>query len=96
MVSTYQAALDMGFGELPKSAIYLEAEPQFAQGNVSIPANPRLIAELRQLERRTTRVGRDQVDHPPGARDDLANSVCGALVLASEPVFVRRRLRVVA
>jgi hypothetical protein len=29
------------------------------------------------LERRTARGGRDSIDHPPGAHDDLANAVAG-------------------
>jgi hypothetical protein len=38
-----------------------------------------LIAQLCQLERRTSRGGRDSVDHPQGGRDDIANSACGVL-----------------
>ena len=32
----------------------------------------------------TARGGRDSIDHPKGARDDVANAVAGALVLAGE------------
>jgi hypothetical protein len=32
----------------------------------------------RGLERRTTRAGKDSIDHAPGAHDDLINSVAGA------------------
>ena len=35
--------------------------------------DPRLIAQLCSLERRTARGGRDSIDHPPGQHDDLAN-----------------------
>lgn len=62
-----------------KSEIYLEAEPLFATGAAQIPANRTLLAQLRQLERRTTRSGRDIIDHPPQSHDDLANAVCGVL-----------------
>ena len=31
-------------------------------------------------ERRTSRIGRDTIDHAPGGHDDLANAVAGALV----------------
>ena len=65
----------------PKSQLYLETEPAFAEGRVSLPANQTLLSELRGLERRTHRSGRDSVDHGPGAHDDLANAVCGALWL---------------
>jgi hypothetical protein len=32
------------------------------------------------LERRTSRAGKDSIDHPPGAHDDIANAAAGALV----------------
>jgi len=63
--------------ELPKSGLYLEGLPKFNQGNVSIPDLPPLIRELRLLERRTSRSGRDSVDHPRNGSDDLANVVFG-------------------
>ncbi len=64
-----------------KSEIYLEAEPLFAEGSAEVPGKGSLLAELRQLERRTARGGRDSVDHPPRGHDDLANAACGALWL---------------
>jgi hypothetical protein len=46
----------------------------------------RLVRQLTGLERRVSRgVNRDNIDHPPGAHDDLANAVAGALVLAQTP-----------
>lgn len=66
--------------ELTKSEIYLEAEPLFARGSVAIPRHRPLLSELRSLERRTMRSGKDQVDHPLRGSDDIANSVCGAIV----------------
>jgi hypothetical protein len=35
------------------------------------------------LERWTARGGRDNIDHPAGGHDDLANAAAGALVLAT-------------
>jgi len=43
---------------------------------------PRLVSQLCSLERRTARGGRDSIDHPPGGRDDVVNSVAGAAALA--------------
>jgi hypothetical protein len=70
---------------LPKSGLYLEGLPIFSRGAVSIPNVPRLIRELRLLERRTSRVGRDIVDHGTGSSDDYANVVFGALNLVVTP-----------
>jgi hypothetical protein len=67
--------------ERSKSELYLECVPLFAQGCVDLLDVQPLIVELMQLERRTSRSGRDSVDHPPGAgsRDDFANACCGVL-----------------
>jgi len=67
--------------DLPKSGLYLEMAPRFLGGQVSIPDSPPLIRELRLLERRTSRSGRDVVDHPAhgGGSDDLANVLAGAI-----------------
>jgi hypothetical protein len=61
----------------PKSALYLESLPLWARGLVSIPDHPRLVRELRLLERRTHRSGKDTVDHGRSGHDDLANVLCG-------------------
>ena len=45
--------------ELPKSQIYLECIPLFARGLVRLPNHPKLLRELRLLERHTHRSGRD-------------------------------------
>jgi hypothetical protein len=65
--------------ELPKSQIYLECVPLFTRGLVRLPDHARLLRELRLLERRTHRGGKDSVDHPRGGHDDHANAVCGVL-----------------
>lgn len=67
---------------LPKSQLYLESLPAFNRGAVSIPEHATLLRELRGLERRVHRSGRDTVDHPSRGSDDYANAVCGALYLA--------------
>ena len=64
---------------LPKSALYLEALPAFNRGAVCIPDHRILLRELRGLERRVHRSGKDSVDHGAHGSDDHANAVCGAL-----------------
>ena len=49
---------------------------------VELLDHPGLIAQLSSLERRTTRFGKDSIDHPSGAHDDVANAAAGVLVLA--------------
>jgi hypothetical protein len=67
--------------ELPKSALYLEALPYFMRGAVSIPNLPILIRELRLLERRVTRAGKDSVDHGSSGSDDHSNVLAGIMWL---------------
>ncbi|HEV2546260.1 MAG TPA: hypothetical protein VGU20_02895, partial [Stellaceae bacterium] len=70
--------------ERDRSAVYLDALPLFASGRARILDLPRLAHQLCSLERRTSRIGRDRIDHPPGGADDCANSAAGSLVLAGE------------
>jgi hypothetical protein len=72
---------------MPKSALYLEAVPLFARGLVSLPNQQQLLRELRLLERRTHRRGRDSVDHGSGGSDDFANALCVCLRAAARPTF---------
>ena len=51
-------------------------------GRIELLDHPRLIDQLIGLERRTSRAGKDTIDHMPGGHDDIANAVAGAAVLA--------------
>ena len=66
----------------PKSDIYRDTLPLLNSGKVELLDHPRLIAELCGLERRTSRSGKNSIDHAPNAHDDVANSACGAILLA--------------
>jgi hypothetical protein len=70
-----------------RSALYLELLPRLCSGEVELPDDPALVAQLAGLERRTRSGGKDVIDHPPGGHDDLANAVAGA---ADAVVSVRR------
>jgi hypothetical protein len=50
--------------------------------SVEIPNDPALLRELRGLERRRGFAGKDRVDHRPGAHDDRANALAGAVHVA--------------
>jgi len=69
----------------PKSAIYGDLLPLLNSGKVELLDHSKLYSQLVSLERRTGR-GRDNIDHPPKMHDDIANAVCGALLLASGKV----------
>ena len=74
---TYQVA------DLNRSELYLATLPLLNSGRASLLDNVRMSSQFVALERRTSRAGKDSVDHPPGAHDDVANAVAGALVLAA-------------
>ncbi|MEW8193980.1 MAG: hypothetical protein AB2793_09730 [Candidatus Thiodiazotropha sp.] len=70
--------------ELTRSDLYLELLPAIMCGKIQLLDNRKLINQICLLERRTARSGKDSVDHPPGAHDDIANSAAGALYLAKK------------
>lgn len=65
-----------------RSELYLELLPAINSASVRLLDLPKLTQQLSSLERRTSRTGKDSVDHPRGGHDDLANAAAGALVLA--------------
>ena len=69
--------------EKDRSTLYLELLPAINSGKVELLDHKRLVSQLAGLERRTSRVGRDSIDHSPGAHDDVANAAAGALVLVA-------------
>jgi hypothetical protein len=66
-----------------RSAIYQDALPLFTSGRARLLDNRKLVAQFAGLERRTSSMGRDRIDHGVGLHDDLCNSAAGALVAVS-------------
>jgi hypothetical protein len=64
-----------------KSDLYRELLPVLNAGRIELLDNPRLVSQLCGLERRTARGGRDSIDHPPAAHDDIANAVAGVAAM---------------
>jgi len=75
--------IDYQVSDKPKTDIYRDVLPVINSKRCELLDLPRLAAQLCGLERRTARGGRDSIDHPPGGRDDVANSAMGAVLLAS-------------
>jgi hypothetical protein len=67
----------------PKSMLYLELLPRLCSDQIELPDDEVLIGQLAGLERRTRSGGKDVIDHPAGATDDLANAVAGAADVAA-------------
>jgi hypothetical protein len=78
-----QCGIRYEHSERDRSAIYLDCLPLFTSGRARILDNKRLVNQFASLERRTSSVGKDKVDHGPGGHDDLCNAAAGALVRAA-------------
>lgn len=63
-----------------RSAIYQDALPLFTSGRARLLDNRRLVSQFSGLERKTSSMGRDKIDHGPNGQDDLCNAAAGALV----------------
>jgi hypothetical protein len=68
----------------PKSDLYRDLLPLINSGRIELLDSPRLVSQLTALERRTARGGRDSIDHPPGAHDDLVNAVAGVAAINNQ------------
>lgn len=69
--------------EQPRTSLYSALLPLVNSGRVELLDHPKLLRQLTMLERRTSRGGRELIDHPPGGHDDLANAAAGALAMFS-------------
>jgi hypothetical protein len=72
-----------------KSDLYRDLLPLLNATTVQLLDHPVLQTQLQGLERRCARGGKDSIDHAPGARDDVANAVAGAVVLVAMPYRTR-------
>jgi hypothetical protein len=63
-----------------KSDLYRDFLALANSKRVELLDHPRMAAQFVGLERRTARSGKDSIAEPPGAHDDICNSVAGVLV----------------
>jgi hypothetical protein len=77
--------------EKTKSDYYLELLPALNSSRVELLDHPRLVGQLCNLERSAARSGKESVNHPPNAHDDVINAAAIALVDAlATPIFVQQ------
>jgi hypothetical protein len=69
--------------ERDRSKIYADALPLFTSGRARLLDNPRLVNQFASLERKTSSLGRDKIDHGPSGSDDACNAAALSMVLAS-------------
>jgi hypothetical protein len=78
-----QHEIDYQLSERDRSKIYADCLPLFTSGRARLLDSPRLVNQFASLERRTSSLGRDRIDHGVGGSDDTANAAALAMVLAS-------------
>ncbi|POP52984.1 hypothetical protein [Zhongshania marina] len=69
--------ITLNHSEKAKSDLYVDCLPMLNSGRVELPPDTILTNQLTNLERRTSRSGRDSIDHPSGGHDDRANAMAG-------------------
>jgi hypothetical protein len=67
--------------EMNRSELYLAFLPLVNSARIDLLDNPRMVSQFVGLERRTSRAGKDSVDHAPGGHDDIANAIAGVLTV---------------
>ena len=77
-----------------KSELYVDVLAIINSGRADLLDHPKTVNQFCSLERRTSRQGRDSIDHPPGGHDDLCNAVAGVLVACEKPAFRPHAIRI--
>jgi hypothetical protein len=72
--------LNYELSDRSRSELYRDFLPLLNSGAVDLLDNDRMTNQLVGLERRTSRSGKDSIDHGPGGHDDVANAVAGVCV----------------
>ena len=86
VVAFAQHGISVGRCDRTKSELYLELLPLLNSHRVELLDSERLAQQLSGLERRTSRGGKDVVDHAVGGHDDVVNAAAGALIMAMRSV----------
>ena len=86
VVAFAKHGVSVGRCDRTKSELYLELLPLLNSHTVELLDAERLRQQLSGLERRTSRGGKDVVDHVVGGHDDVVNAAAGALVMAMRSV----------
>jgi hypothetical protein len=68
-----------------RSELSLETLPLLNSKRVRLLDNARLVNQIAGLVRKTSRGGRDIVDHSPNGRDDLCNAAAGVFAVGAMP-----------
>jgi hypothetical protein len=68
----------------PKSDLYQAMVPMLSSKQCELLDIPKITNQFSALERRTSRTGKDTIDHAPGGHDDFVNAISGALTMLTK------------
>ncbi|MGM0857229.1 MAG: hypothetical protein ACQEW0_09090 [Pseudomonadota bacterium] len=77
--------IEYKLSDRPASDQFRDLLPLLNSARVELLDHKQSLTELINLERRTSRTGKDQISHPVNGHDDAINSVAGAVLLANGP-----------
>jgi hypothetical protein len=78
-----KAGLGFELAEKHKSELYRDPFlGMLNAGEIELPKHDRAVSQICSLERSVQRSGRDQITHPSGGHDDIANAIAGVVDLA--------------
>ncbi|WP_300271027.1 hypothetical protein [Halomonas sp.] len=77
-----------------RTELYQHCLGQINSGRLELPPDPVMLNQFATLERRTSRSGRDTIDHPVNAHDDRANVVAGLAFATRQPTQRARMARI--
>ena len=83
-----QYSVEYKTADKSKSDIYRDALPLLNSGRAELLDLPRLHAQFLGLERRTSRAGRDSIDHGPGGHDAVAGALWRCERLSAGPPVI--------
>ena len=76
-----KATIRFDHSEKVKSELFLDLLALVNSGRIDLLDHPKLVTQLTSLERRPGHSGKDIIDHPVGAHDDIANVIAGCASL---------------
>ena len=70
-----------------RTGLYLNTLPALNSKKVRLLDHHKMRQQFLDLERRTSRSGKELIDHPRHAHDDVCNAVAGAVSIMMKPAF---------
>jgi hypothetical protein len=88
-----QYGIHYGLADKPKPELYRELLPILCGASIELLDHPTQTNQLASLERRPRSGGKDVIDHPRGAHDDVANALAVAVDFGTGQTLIAGGIR---